>query len=94
MSVPSVNKMLTNWLGFTPINIAACGSGQTAPLPNAYTLSVMARKKAVRRTKPFGTRVEDYPERMSGYERESLAAEALLAWERRKNLKKKRRKLR
>jgi hypothetical protein len=55
----------------------------------------MARKKAVRRTKPFGTRVEDYPETLSGYERESLAAEALLAWERRKQKNKvKRRKTR
>jgi hypothetical protein len=44
----------------------------------------VAKKNNVRRSPPFGTRVEDYPETMSGYERESLAAEALLAWERRK----------
>jgi hypothetical protein len=51
----------------------------------------MAKKKTARLL-PFGTRVEDYPATMSGYERESLAAEALLAWERRKKRKAKRRK--
>jgi hypothetical protein len=42
MSVSSVN----NWLRFTTINIAACASGQTVPLPNAYTSSVMAEKES------------------------------------------------
>ena len=44
----------------------------------------MARKKAVIPPKVFAARVAAYPETMSGYERESLAAEATVA-ERRKN---------
>jgi hypothetical protein len=46
----------------------------------------MARKKAVR-VKRLGTRVTDYPESMSMYERESLAAEAILAEMRKKTTK-------
>jgi hypothetical protein len=49
----------------------------------------MARKKTVR-VKRLGTRVSDYPETMSMYERESLAAEAVLAEMRRKAKRKKR----
>jgi hypothetical protein len=52
----------------------------------------VAKKKTVRRARPFGTRVEDYPETMSGYERDSLAAEAFLAWEKRKKKAKRRKK--
>jgi hypothetical protein len=54
----------------------------------------LAKKKTIRRAQPFGSRVEDYPETMSGYKRESLAAEAFLAWEKRKKKKAKRRKKR
>jgi len=46
----------------------------------------MARKKAVIPPGVFAARVAAYPETMSGYERESLAAEATVA-ERRKNTK-------
>jgi len=46
----------------------------------------MARKKAVIPPGVFAARVAAYPETMSGYERESLAAEAILA-ERRKKAK-------
>jgi hypothetical protein len=59
----------------------------------------MATKKAVRRTvpsgvKPFQEWLDKYPESMSGFERESLAAEAMLAAEKRKSGKPKRRKAR
>jgi hypothetical protein len=53
----------------------------------------MARKKAVQPAKSYAARIAEYPESMSQYERESLAAEAILA-ERRKesNLKRKRKR--
>ena len=46
----------------------------------------MARKKAGIPTKSYAARIAAYPETMSGYERESLAAEAILE-ERRKQAK-------
>ena len=48
----------------------------------------MAKKKAGPRKRFLGTRVEDYPETMSLYERESLAAEAKLAQTRKEKDKK------
>ena len=46
----------------------------------------MARKKAEIPTKSYAARIAAYPETMSGHERESLAAEAIVA-ERRKQTK-------
>jgi hypothetical protein len=46
----------------------------------------MARKKAEIPTKSYAARIAAYPETRSGYEWESLAAEAILA-ERRKQAK-------
>jgi hypothetical protein len=46
----------------------------------------MARKKAEIPTKSYAARIAAYPETMSGCERESLAAQAILA-ERRKKAK-------
>ena len=46
----------------------------------------MARKKAEIPTKSYAARIAAYPETMSGYEWESLAAEAILA-ERREQAK-------
>lgn len=51
----------------------------------------MARKKAVQPAKSYAARIAEYPDSMSQYERESLAAEAILA-ERRKESKLKRKR--
>lgn len=52
----------------------------------------MARKQAVISTKSFEARVAAYPETMSGYERESLVAEAIPAERRKRSKTKKKRK--
>ena len=53
----------------------------------------MARKKAEIPTKSYAARIAAYPETMSGYERESRAAEATVAeWRKNTKIKNKRKR--
>jgi hypothetical protein len=60
----------------------ACATGQTNSQASHYHLFMNGKKK--RTLKPYLTNVLDYPCTMSGFKRESLAAEAKLKAEREK----------
>ena len=77
--------------GTVRINLYAAGQTNSYDL---WQIIRMANKKPVRRTvasdvKSFEIWLDKYPETMSGFERESLAAEAMLAAEKRKSGKQK-----